>query len=704
MKVLITHQSITTDYTHYLVDGTLNVEDSINVPTLVSFQLANIDNAFVVPKRSSYVQVISEIYGQNGGYIGAGNPGRILATGFVTSEPERTYLGLSNKVGGAKYNGQVYTYNILVTSDEWILNCNAVPYIPAFVNQTDTQILSSIAEALMPGFFTATNLTMASGNLVPYFQYDPAQTWSDIAKGFADANRYHYKVINKTITYQPFGDQPLGISFDDVNQKEGQLAPLDLHTGVLTVPPVNDCIVLGAIEPQTNWETYFIGDGFTSNFQLAHQVFQGTTANLLQDDWTEAQFTQGAWTVNDPLGVFHLDDGSGNAAGALNIIQAGSPGVYTPQADATFIQAQNGIELGGGINLQHGSVIFNDSCNGLIGGLFGTSVFTPGNCLAGFSASGTATIVTASGAGGINIQPVFNGSAVGPVVITKPNHQYVLQTWIGAGAKTRFTRPYTNLTQTRTFGAQNLAAQGSITWVITDVDLGNYVIEQQNPLFGLFPAAPPPVITKYTQENVTLPPFALYCLANGINLNVSINYTDISLPPQGYLTVQSLTGASGGNLPWLPSQLSKPIVYQLGFGQDNQTAQISQQGEAYELSFYTDDIPSVGARIIFQSWAAGQSVARVQDSIAIAQEASISGDNGLRTAILQNLSPQPRTSDECEAAAAAAILDREYPQFQGTYSVKTIPYKFENLLSPSIYGYPMSGRFLYINSPVRAIT
>ena len=273
MKVLITNKTTgTVDYTHYVVDGTLTVEDAINVPTLVSFQLANVDNTFVVPIRSSYVQIVSEIYGQNGGYIGAGNPGRILATGFITTEPERTYLGLSNKVGGLQFNGQVYTYNILVTSDEWLLNCNAVPYIPAFVNQTDSQILASIAQALMPGFFTTT--AMASGTLVPYFQYDSAQTWSDIAKGFADANRYHYKVINKTILYQPFGDQPLGISFDDQKQGEGKKAPLDLHTGVLTVPPVNDCIVLGAIEPQTNWETYFIGDGFTSNFQLSHQVFQ----------------------------------------------------------------------------------------------------------------------------------------------------------------------------------------------------------------------------------------------------------------------------------------------------------------------------------------------------------------------------------------------------------------------------------------------
>jgi hypothetical protein len=774
------------DYTRYVVDGSANLQDSINVPTLFSFQLSNVDAAFVPPPRGSYITVQSEIF-----------PNKILFTGFITSVPERSFLGLS-EASGVQIQYQLYNYNVHATSDEWLINCNTVSFIPAFVNQTDTQILQSIATALAPGIpwdFSG----MATGTLVPYYQYDPAQTFSDIAKTFADQNRYYYKVINKKIIYQPFGDAPLGIAYDDQNMKERQLAPAQLRTNVVTVPPVNDCIVLGDTEPQTNWDNYFIGDGFTSNFQLRHQVFQGTSLTLLQDDWTEASFTQGTWTVNDPLGVEILTDSNGNALGALNIVQKGLTGVYLPVQNATYIQAQNGLELGGGLNLQHGSITFNDACNGLIGSVFGVNNFIPGNVLCGFGITGqqnlgtfavsgvqivngntqlvnliiagtaptnilpgnvlnaslftnasflnghvftvvsvtqgtgswtlivqssaiyanpygptadtgqisfpaNAVFVTASGAAGIVIQPIFSGAYVGQPIVTQVNHQYTLQTWIGAGAPTRFTRPYTNLTQTATYGAQNLTSSGTITWVITDVSLGQYVIEQRNPLFGLFPAAPPPVVTKFSLTNINLPPFGLYCLVNCINLNCSINYTLLSLPPQGYLTVQSLTGASGGNLPWLPSQLSAPIVYQLGVGQVNQSAQISQQGEVFELSFYTDDIPSVGARIRFQSWAAGQSVARVTDPIAIANEAVISGDNGVRAAIMLNLSPLPRTSAECEAAAAAAILDREYPQFQGTYTVQTIPNKFESLYAPSLYDYPRTGRFLYINSPNRGIT
>lgn len=763
------------------------------------------DIEFFVNGVNAYVAHANWVNSSTGNYVNVVQAGivasyqtpKIIATGFITNQPEASYLGLNQNLPGFGY--QQLQYKFKVTSDEWILNSQAPPYIPAFVNQTDSQILASLAQAMMPDFFDTTSF-MASGTLIPYYQYDPTQTWSDIAKTFADSNRYWYKVIDKKIYYQPFGSAPLGIAFDETTQSEAQLRPDTLQTNVVSVPPVNDCIVIGDTEPQNNWDNYFIGDGFTSNFQLKHTVFDGTSTQLVSDDWSESSFQTGVWIVSDPQGTIFLES-NGNALGALNIIQDGSIQTYLPIENATYIKAQNGLELGGGINLQHGQVTFNGSASGgggIIGGIFTKSPmleFDPTHCLCAFkiqgqpnlgtasvtqvTVSGTflgqvalklnvsttsiqpgnvcscstfvnatwlngqklyvtsigtasdgsvvlyctpqnpgilptsygpatdtgtltfsadAVITTASGSAGIYMYPLYNGSLTGAPVVSQPNHQYVLQTWIGAQAANRYTRPYTNLTQTTTYGAQNLAASGTITWVITDYNLGNYVTEQQFPLFGLFPNAVPPVVTKFSITNQHLDPFGVYILLSGLNLNVSLNYTVLSLPPQGYLTVQSLTGASGGNLPWTASQLSVPIVYQMGFGMINQSAQISQAGEAYQLAFYTDDIPSVGARIRFQSWAAGQSIARVQNPGAIANEARVSGDTGIRSAIMTNLSPLPRTSAECEAAAGAAITDREFPQFQGSYAIETEPNSYEALFSPSMYSYPHTGQFFYINN------
>ena len=687
---------------------------------------------------------------------------------------------------------------------------------------------------------------MASGDIVPYFQYTPDQTWSDIAKTFGDASRYRYKVLDKKIYYLPFGDKPLGISYDET-QPQRNFFPLELTTGVVTVPPVNDAIVIGAVEPQANWENYFVGDGFTGNFPLLHNVFDGATALLLEDDWTETGFQTSTWFVNDPLNVFKL------LGQGLQVVM----GPITGAINSEYVLGVNGVELGGGLNIQHGEFLFTDLCiGGIVGGLYtgapsGTYIgavpaggWPPGvygspgpgqqaDCVAGFLVFGQASgatlpvygptvtpsavgitsvqfttrdindlanlvqgqvltingftggsaflngqlvvfesysyvqnfgigqpaqyvincitpnlggnfyynssdtgtvslqpntvVVSASGAGGVVIQPVFNGQAVGPQTISQMNHTYLLQTWIGATKWDRYQAIYRTLTGSGQYGGNFLAASGAVTWAISDFNQGVYANTPAYLQNAIIPA-----VQRFTLQTQALPAFAIYAPINAICLNLVIqpNGTLITQPPEGSLFVRALTGASqvglqyattlvnGGinlinqpptgafnfQLPVLPQNLGPEFHYLLGFGQQNQTATVQSSGNSQVLAFYTNTIPGVGARIRYQSWASGQSIARVQDPVAIANEAVTSGDNGFRTAVMSNLQPLPRTSAECALAAAAAITDREYPQFQGTYTVETDPYKFENLFNPGKADYPFSGRFFYINSSVRGVS
>ena len=62
MKVLIDSGQGYVDYTQNVVSGTLSIEDSVNVPTLINFTLAATSNNFVVPSRSAYVRIVSERY------------------------------------------------------------------------------------------------------------------------------------------------------------------------------------------------------------------------------------------------------------------------------------------------------------------------------------------------------------------------------------------------------------------------------------------------------------------------------------------------------------------------------------------------------------------------------------------------------------------------------------------------------------------
>ena len=158
------------DYTRYVVDGTLTTEDSINVPTLLNFVLAPTDNSFSIPKRSAYVRVTSDLYA-SGMYVssasgsqwtgGGYGQGKAFATGFISNAPEVEFLGMTPR---QKQTGfQQVAYHINVTSDEWLLNCKALPYIPAFVGQTQGAILATLAQALLPGYFDVTSLRGVGG-------------------------------------------------------------------------------------------------------------------------------------------------------------------------------------------------------------------------------------------------------------------------------------------------------------------------------------------------------------------------------------------------------------------------------------------------------------------------------------------------------------------------------------------------------------
>lgn len=672
MKVLIDNGNGFVDYTHYVSVGSIKITDSINVPTLASFSLDNLGDSFEVPKRSSYVKIVSERYHVNDDI---NQPFLTLATGFVTNEPVRVYKGLGGHAG-KNMLFQHYEHQINVSSDEWLINVHSIPFIPAFVNQTQGQILRSLAEILCPTFgFDTTGIQ--DGDIVPYFDYDPEKNWSDIAKEFGDGSRYRYKVIDKKITYTPFADAPIGISYDDApGNRDSTFVPDQLDSGVLTVPPVNDAIVIGDTEPQTHCEDNFIGDGFEGTYKLKQQAFRSSSSVLLHTKWDEDSFPAD-WAPVDPEAIFEL-------AGALNIIGgSGTLGV-------SHIPAKNGLELGGSISLQHGEWEFDDASDGIIGGIYPNTVdLQQANCIAGFSISNGSTVVPSiSGAAGVNIQPLFMGELVGPIVTTQPNHQYVLQTQINCTRWDRFNTIFRTLVGDP-YGGEEKPANNTITFIVHDVSAD-------------YPAGVPitaytetiTTVTRYSVETADLPAFAIYDLVNVGTMTAICSETMIFMPPQVHLQVASLTGPTGGMLPIHPADLTAEQTYPVGFGMFGQVAEMDQQGDIDELSFYSDVIPAVGSRIRLKSWASGVAVGRVRDQAAVDVESVVSGDDGVRLAIITNMKPAPRTSEECEMAGAAVIKDREGIQFQGSYSCFDYHWARQ-------YGYPYSGRIFSCNSPKR---
>lgn len=680
------------DYTRYVIPSSIDVEDSLNTPTLFSFTLTNVDGLFKAPVRSAYVTFLSTTspLSVTGAYV---------ATGFVTNSPEWRFIGVGPHAPAQAF--QHYELTVKVTSDEYLLNIKSIPFIAAYINRTMGQILTDITNTLAPGYFDTSSIQ--AGDMVPYFSYDPSSKWSDVAKEFGDQAQYRYKVIGKKIYFAPYGDTPLGISYNEATQTQKQFVPGALKTGILAVPLVNDCIVIGDVEPQQEHDDYFVGDGFSGNFPVKYSMFHGASDVLLQDDWTENTFNQTSWIVKDPLGQFIL-------AGALNSI--GVSGAI----GQSYILAKNGIELGGHLVLQHGEFQFNDVCVGILGGIYNnTGNLTAPFCCAGFdvrTAPGTTVNVTASGANGIQISPMVSGALVGTPVVSVQNHHYILQTSITAQRFARYSQIYRTLAGTP-FGDQYLPAVAQVTFTITDVDLAQAynIATLNNPFIPQYV----PTIIKYTSSLQALPTFAAYAILNSANLNLTVNHTLINRPPQALLQVAGLTGVqvknpialTGGQLPpfdpndWLSMPIGQPVGsyehYPMGFGMQDATATVNKNGDTDQLQFYSDRIPGVGARIRFQAWQAGHAVSRVRDPVSVASEAAIVGDDGIRTAVIIDMKPSPRTSDETDLAAAAQIQDRESTQYDGSYTV-------ESYFADPTVDYPRSGKYFTVTAPQRGLS
>lgn len=711
LKLSITWGGVTKDYTNYVDWDTVRIEDQINVPDSCTFSMTPVDGVFQVPPPRAYVRVYSTNYNKS------------LFTGFISAQPTQTYQALAAHVNNSSFGGQLFQYDIICSGDEQLLNIKAVPFIPAYINRSQGQILADIAENLCPGFFNYTNI--ASGDLVPYFQYSPQQSWSEVLKLFGDGSRYRGKVRDKQIFYQPYADNLLGISYNEATQGQNKFFPKQLKTTIMSVPIVNDITIIGDAEAGNNREDYFLGDGFTGNFPLHHKVFRGATSLLLQETWQNSTLNAQQWFLQDPGDNFDF------SAGALNLVTG--PGVITRLGES-YLTMNNGIELAGGLQLDHGEFTFNDYCEGIIGGIYkdetfasGGTITNPGSSLIGgfviTSTGGVTPPGVSGGVGNVAIQPWGNGGVVGAPFLTLPDHNYVLQTIVTAPKFTRYTQIYRTL-DGEVFGGASTSLRGSVTFRIYDYDLAA--------ASGFFYT---PKLTQVTMDQVDLPPFAVYALINNIEFNLTDSYTTIGVMPLGVL--QAIEGPSGlqfptglilpnlplgsggyiGGVPSFPSIASAGILpppnfrqpgvtnLVLGNGFTFQDAQISPGNDADTLAFYAQTLPAAGTPIRLQSYESQAAVSRLQDQASITGEALVVGDDGIRAAIVPNLNPLPRTSEDCDNAAQAFLQDRVGTQYNGTYTVDDAPLVNPifsgNLTDPQFW--PCAGRFLHVNAPRRGI-
>lgn len=330
------------DYAHYIAPGSIVVDDKVNQPTQITMVLNNVDDAFVVPVREAYVRIYSTKYG------------RVLATGFISQIPAQSFNGLSPNTPSTGFKS--FSYSITITSDDYLLSAKSFEFFPAQVGMGSGQLLAVMANKLAPGFFDCT-MDAVTGDLIPYFQYDPTKTWGQYAKTFADNYRFRVGIRNKRMFFAPYGDEPLGIAYDE-NQPQRTFKTSGLNTSLMNTPLVNDAIVIGAEEPGNMHEDYFVGDGFTGNFGLRHLLFEGETTDLINEPWNESEINTQNWTVVDPTDSFFM-------AGTLNVVAG--PGT---DYGLSYIVYNSAIEMAGKLIIEHGEILPIDTTTALIGGVY----------------------------------------------------------------------------------------------------------------------------------------------------------------------------------------------------------------------------------------------------------------------------------------------------------------------------------------------
>lgn len=704
------------DYRKYLYAAPKkNDRDGNSV--LLDFALVPGDASFVKLNRGNYVKFTTATY-------------PVWFTGYITNEPQYTYLGMRG-------HQPVWGYAYEASSDDIILSQNALGIIPPFINTSQGNILKALAEIIAPGLFDYTNVH--NGMTLARYVVDPTKKFSDVAKEFCDSAVHRFYGLDKKLYFQSKSTIATGLTIDG---NDLHFTPGDLTLQASTNQPIiNDAVVIGDIEPQTYVNEYFIGSGFDAQESLIESVYGVNSSVLLDDDFASGTIDKTKWIVYDqPANYLRLSNGY------LNVVGGSGAGAYDAHLDSA-----NLIPLSGAINITHGDFDFvpqtsdNLDC-GVIGGLWTAapnSAFT--GCLYGLR------IHKASGAVSLNpivagvvdtsqvvaIDPVGNAGATPPawsstVTYSLGNKVSYSGTKYEAVASSLNVTPGTNPSVwavmvapryvIRTvFSAQRVFRSGqTYNYIKADGTVGTYggtayadvitastYVTEIDVNTGAVTAGFPKVLTN-SFTVLSTQAYATYILVASNDLHLSVSGVTVSTPMQASLSIQPKGATSfvnkliGPNVVDASDGLSPyATIVQTGGTAQKQTILGSPKynpGDA-QLTFFKNTallqstIPQKGDVIRLKYRGAGMAIGRARDASSISAEGTNWGDSGVRSVVRNNMSPLPQTSEDCEAAAAALIGQNAYTHYEGQYTV----------ISKNVTAEPQAGAILpFINLPSSA--
>jgi len=361
----------------------------------------------------------------------------------------------------------------------------------------------------------------------------------------------------------------------------------------------------------------FIGDGLSTRFYLSQTPFTRSGRTIMEEEYAGTALDSTRWLIADPAHAISVTGGKLRVSGGND------------QDGQTTVCFAEKVELGGAVILQHGDTTFDNPSEGVLGGLYASTIKQSG-CLAGFR-------LQPSGSGS-RIQALINGVATGPSVNTVGGHRYSFTTRLYATEIYRREQSFHSSKHSagKQVGGGAIGASLRVVLEVHDVDpgdRGSYI---------------EPSIVLFDGMISNAPGFVTYALVNAINLHCSLTFTRFlqamdaevrsALPGESYRT--RLTGSLA----------------------DGAECLISQDA----LQFFPEYVPGPNELIDVRYRGLARSLARVTDPASVARN-KLGDDNGVRGVVRDIESPPPRSSTDCENAALALLDDGSGVAWSGDY-------------------------------------
>ena len=655
-----------------------DVEMRKNEPSLFTFSLAKIDGQpWFTPSRGDYVRLEDPRFESRNHPVGHG----LVFSGYISADPKFEYLGAR---GGEQHWG----YVVNCTSEDYLLNLKPIPR-RIFVNKTRGFILRELLNDMFAGNVPFNTESILDGGIERIFATDPSRHWTELAEEFGSSDGYVYRVVDKNVMYVPQMTEPAqgpATHVLSIDPADPRFTPSALQIGQVEAPIVNDLTVVGEDEPTTACFEQFVSDGYQPSHDLAYVPY-GVEGSVLVEDELSDELDEDVWEISDPDGYFQIFEGSLNVTGGPAPL--GSPGY---DQGSTYIRSRKAIEITGTLTFRDGEIFFPPSGQGsaILGGLYFDENMVNGNLFCGWLLD-----VNESFGWMPQFVPAFSINGVLQIhpasVSIEFNKHYILRRTITCD---RFS-PTQNPIIDPVTGYQYDTDPGPVKAVVSwDVD----IIHMEDA---------PNVWTQRVSLGTTVldaPQFVLYSPVVSHSIHMAMNHVSVVKPQQVMVEIdpdpelESDTWTFGktplivgsnidggkcvvsvndneaqldwyaipGTVPAAANARSPYLALASGSGP-------TTPGHPDEQPRDVTTIPPIGSVISVKYFRNEASKARIQNASSILLEASKFGDDGIRQKILtsDDVSPTPRTSEECLFIARAYLDDYLDARYQGTYNFVT---------------------------------